>query len=389
MPSLSYYQRIFAAYLTPQKSQLTFWHEVPEVNENFQPGELGEYYMPFTAKADYPGQYDQNGIPLLDYHGKVGLQYNPIAIAQYGLGNYNLFRRAAHPVIASEAKQSPMHVGDCFVAGAPRNDTQTSLRAEGEAISSPIVGDCPSTGLGASFVAGAPRNDSESEQRRRRFLAAADWLVGNLEQNPAGLWVWNHHFDWEYRTPLRAPWYSALAQGQGISLLVRAHQETGNPAYLEAAQRAFATFLKTTDEGGVTCVDDRGYTWFEEAIVDPPTHILNGFIWAAWGVYDYHLHTGDQDAARLFAEAVRTLKDNLHRFDVGFWSLYEQSGTRMKMLASPFYHHLHIVQLQVMHRLTGDPIFADYARRWEAYRQDPVKRTLALAYKAVFKLLYY
>jgi heparosan-N-sulfate-glucuronate 5-epimerase len=309
---LNYYRRIFAAYLTPQKSHLTFWHEVPEVNKNFRPGELGEYYMPFTAKADYPGQYDQNGIPLLNYHGKVGLQYNPIAIAQYGLGNYNLFRRTGDP------------------------------------------------------------------ERRHKFLAAADWLVSNLEQNPAGLWVWNHHFDWEYRTPLKAPWYSALAQGQGISLLVRAHRETEDLVYLEAAQRAFVTFLRTTVEGGVTYVDDRGYTWFEEVIVDPPTHILNGFIWAAWGVYDYHLHTGDQDAAHLFAEAVRTLKDNLHRFDAG-----------LKMLASPFYHHLHIVQLQVMHRLTGDPVFADYAHRWEVYRRDPLKRTLALTYKALFKMLYY
>jgi len=323
MPSLNYYRRIFAAYLTPRKSHLTFWHEVPEINEHFRPGELGEYYMPFTAKADYPGQYDDNGIPLLNYHGKVGLQYNPIAIAQYGLGNYNLFCRTGDPA------------------------------------------------------------------RRRKFLAVADWLVANLEQNPAGLWVWNHHFDWEYRTPLKAPWYSALAQGQGISLLVRAHQETGNAAYLEAAQCAFETFLKTTDEGGVTYVDEEGYTWFEETIVVPPTHILNGFIWAAWGVYDYHLYTEDQEARRLFAEAVRTLRDNLHRFDAGFWSLYEQSGTRMKMLASPFYHHLHIVQLQVMHRLTGEPIFADYARRWEAYRRNPVKRTLALAYKIAFKLLYY
>jgi len=320
---LNYYRRILAAYLTPQKSHLTFWHEVPEVNEHFRPGELGEYYMPFTAKADYPGQYDANGIPLLNYHGQVGLQYNPIAIAQHGLGNYNVFRRIGDP------------------------------------------------------------------ERRRRFLAVADWLVANLEQNPAGLQVWNHQFDWEYRTPLKAPWYSALSQGQGISLLVRTHRETNNPVYREAAERAFETFLKTTDEGGVTCVDGEGYIWFEEAIVDPPTHILNGFIWAAWGVYDYYLHTRSHEAERLFAEAVHTLKDNLHRFDVGFWSLYEQSGTRMKMLASSFYHHLHIVQLQVMHRLTGESVFADYACRWEAYRRSQVKRTLALAYKALFKLMYY
>ena len=271
---LRYYRRLFAAYLTHSQSQLTFWHDEPQVNEQFTPGQLGQYYMPFLAKADYAGHYDEQGIPMLDYHGAVGLQYNPIAIAQYGLGNLNFFRRT----------------GDA--------------------------------------------------ERRRKFLSAADWLVANLEQNPAGQWVWNHHFDWEYRTPLKAPWYSALAQGQGLSLLVRAHQEVADPPYLETARRVFETFSKSTDEGGVTCVDGQGYVWFEEAIVDPPTHILNGFLWAAWGVYDYFLHTRNEEARRLFDEAVRTLRDNLAGFDAGFWSLYEQAGTRMKMLASPFYHQL-------------------------------------------------
>jgi heparosan-N-sulfate-glucuronate 5-epimerase len=320
---LRYYQRVLAAYLTPNRSQLAFWHGEPQINEQFQPDQLSQYYMLFLVKADYPGWCDEHGIPLLDYHGAVGLQYNPIAIAQYGLGNYNLFRRTDDP------------------------------------------------------------------ERRCKFLAMADWLVNNLEQNLAGQWVWNHHFDWEYRTSLKAPWYSALAQGQGVSLLVRAHQETGNPAYLEAAQRAFGTFLRPTDEGGVAHIDEEGYTWFEEAIVDPPTHTLNGFIWASWGVYDYFLHTCNEEADRLFDEAVRTLCDNLARFDVGFWSLYEQSGTRMKMLASPFYHSLHIVQLRVMHRLTGEPLFAQYADQWETYRRSFVKRNLALGYKALFKLLYY
>ena len=30
---------------------------------------------------------------MLDYHGRIGPQYNPIAIAQWGLGNYNLYSR--------------------------------------------------------------------------------------------------------------------------------------------------------------------------------------------------------------------------------------------------------------------------------------------------------
>ena len=320
---LAYLRRIFAAYLTPQKSQLTFWHEAPEVNPNFQPGELGEYYMTFTRKADYPGQYDAAGIPLLNYHGKVGLQYNPIAIAQYGLGNYNLFRRTG---------------------------------------------------------------DSE---RKTRYLRVADWLIANLEQNAHGLWVWNHHFDWEYRTPLKAPWYSALSQGQGISLLVRAYRETGDTRYLDSAAQAFGTFQKSIDEGGVSFTDSQGYLWFEEAIVRPPTHILNGFLWACWGVYDYYLQTGNATVQDLFQDAVRTLKDNLCRFDVGYWSLYEQSGTAMQMLASAFYHSLHIVQLRVTYRLTNEPIFARYADKWNEYRNNVLNRNLALAYKAVFKLFYY
>jgi len=108
-----------------------------------------------------------------------------------------------------------------------------------------------------------------------------------------------------------------------------------------------------------------------------------------WGVYDYFLHTKDLEADRLFEEAVKTLRDNLSGFDAGFWSLYEHSGTYMKMLASPFYHNLHIIQLKVMHRLTDDPIFEHFVTKWDAYRKNLFKRNVALVYKVIFKLLYY
>ena len=318
-----YYRRIFPAYLGRRNSHLTFWHDSPEINPHFAVHKLGEYYMPFLQKADYAGPYDQQGIPLLDYQGSLGRQYNPIAIAQFGLGNCNAFCRS----------------GD--------------------------------------------------RERKQTFLAVADWLVGNLETNRAGLRVWNHHFDWEYRSTLRAPWHSALAQGQGISLLVRAYSETQDSKYMEAARDAFGAFERETDEGGVLHVDERGDIWLEEYIVSPPTHILNGFIWASWGIYDYWLASGDAAAKQLFAAAISTLKRNLKNYDVGFWSLYELAGTKLKMLASPFYHRLHIAQLGVLYRLTAEDIFARYAEKWNAYRSNFFQRNAALAYKSAFKLLYY
>jgi heparosan-N-sulfate-glucuronate 5-epimerase len=319
----NYYRRIFRVYLVPGQSQLTFWHESPQMNPQACFDRLGEYYMSFHEKADYSGQHDSSSIPMLNYHGHIGLQYNPIAIAQWGLGNYNLYRRTQSPV------------------------------------------------------------------RREKLLAASEWLCRHLEQNPQGLWVWNHHFDWEYRTTLKSPWQSGLAQGQGISLLLRAHAVTGEVRFLDAANRAFQTFLESTDDGGVCFTDERGDLWFEEYIVSPPTHILNGFIWAIWGIHDYYFATGNPSARSLIARSVQTLGKNLERYDLGFWSLYEESGTRLPMVASPFYHRLHIVQLRVMHRLTGEQMFADYADRWEGYAHSRSRRTRAFCYKGAFKLCHY
>jgi heparosan-N-sulfate-glucuronate 5-epimerase len=320
---LHYYQRIFSAYVLGGKSQLTFWHETPEVNLNSPPDRLGEYYMVFAEKARYAGYFDEAGIPMLDYRGRIGRQYNPIAIAQYGLAHYNAFCRTRNP---------------------------------------------------ASWD---------------KVLHVAEWLTAHLENNPHGVALWNHHFDWEYRETLRAPWYSALAQGQGISLLVRAHQFANDGKYADAAERAFAAFLRSMEEGGVTFTDEKGDLWLEEYLVDPPTHILNGMIWAAWGLRDYFLVSGHPRAKELFDRAVGTLLTNLEKYDLGFWSLYEQSGTRLPMVASPFYHQLHIVQLLVMERLTGEAEFGRVAGRWEGYRQSRLRRWRALGYKAAFKVVYY
>ena len=326
---LQYYRRILPAYLGAGRSQLTFWHEVPEINPraNIDPRashrQLGPYYMSFREKADYAGAHDANGIPMLDYRGAIGPQYNPIAIAQWGLANYNRF---------------------CETSDAAR---------------------------------------------LQKTLRSADWLAANLEQNSHGLWVWSHHFDWEYRETLKAPWYSGLAQGQGVSLLLRAHAQTGDDKYQQAAEQAFISLTKPIAEGGVLFEDDENNLWIEEYLVDPPTHILNGFMWALWGVFDFWQACTDASAKHIFTRGVQTLLHNLARFDTGYWSLYEQSGAQLKMLASPFYHRLHIVQLRVMASLTSECRFTEVADCWEGYTQRRANRSRALVEKSIFKLLHY
>lgn len=326
MPKLSYYRRIFSAYLTKKNSQLTFWHGQTHINWsafNFSETGISEYYMFFYQKANYIGPFDNGGIPLLNYHGKIGNQYNPIAIAQYGLGNYNLYKR-----------------------------TQNNIYYE-------------------------------------KFAKAADWLINNIEKNKYGIYVWNHKFDWEYFKTLKAPWYSALAQGQGISLLVRAFIETKEDKYLSVAKKAFEALIKEIKEGGVLYVDRLGNRWLEEYLVEPPSHVLNGFIWALWGVYDYFLATKEQEAYNLYQNCLKTLNENLHRYDNGYWSLYDLSNNWLKTIASPFYHKLHVVQLNILYELTGYNIFIEYSKKWYDYQKKKINILKAISYKSVFKLLFY
>jgi len=116
--ALALYRRIFSAYLGSGRSQLTFWHETPEANPRATSSQLGEYYMLFREKADYAGHYDGAGIPMLDYHGTIGLQYNPIAIA-HGVSR----------ITTCSARQATQTVGKnvlgCRLLAATRNRTLT------------------------------------------------------------------------------------------------------------------------------------------------------------------------------------------------------------------------------------------------------------------------
>src|SRR5208337_5395917 len=127
-------------------------------------------------------------------------------------------------------------------------------------------------------------------------------------------------------------------------LLLRAHAHAASQKYQSAADKAFVALTRPIAEGGVLLEDVSEHNeknlWIEEYLVDPPTHILNGFIWALWGVFDFWLASADASAKNIFDRGVDTLVRNLPRFDIGYWSLYEQSGHERSrimpnMLASP------------------------------------------------------
>jgi len=193
-------------------------------------------------------------------------------------------------------------------------------------------------------------------------ISSGNWLLENLLNIKNDLWVWIHHFDFPIYN-LKAPWVSAMAQGQSISLLLRCYQYSGDDNYLEAASRAINSFFYETSDGGVSSVSNRGI-WFEEYPNIPNSSVLNGMIFAMLGLYDYYRVTGDKRVSLLIKLSLSSIERNLPEFDWRRWSRYDLIRPER---SSELYHQIHIVQLRILFKLTGGKVFDEYANKWESY----------------------
>ena len=228
-------------------------------------------------------------------------------------------------------------------------------------------------GDGEAFLAGA--------------AGACEYLVAEQLDNGGRRGAWVEPEDYPHTLRVRGPWVSGMAQGLCASLLVRVYLETGREEFAEAARRGLLPFAVPTTEGGVHALL-QGRPFPEEYPTAPPSFVLNGALYAAWGVHDVARGLGDADAAALWGELSATLASNLWRYDLGHWSrydLYPHPG--FVNIASPSYHELHIHQLRATAMLSSRPEFAATAARFAGYAARRMDRSRAFAHKVAFRLV--
>ena len=201
----------------------------------------------------------------------------------------------------------------------------------------------------------------------RKAMQCAEWALS--KQGASG--EWNNFF---FRFPQHP--YGAMAQGEGASLLLRAYAVTGEKRFLTAAQKAIDFMLKPLCEGGASDGD----------VLMEYTHlpaVMNGWIFAWWGLYDYVLATHNESHYKEKLEkSCKALEEQLPAFCNSYWSMYDLAGH----IASPFYHHLHIAQMQAMYKLTGHDIFRKYGIRWQQQENNRLNHARAFVKKAWQKL---
>jgi heparosan-N-sulfate-glucuronate 5-epimerase len=271
------------------------------------------YYIAHDAILLRKFSFDSSGIPYFEYKEPIGGQYTPVITALFALDVWNK-------------------------------------------------------------AGGLTSNDQEGISR---FLVLADWFLKHAEEF-RGRYGWFYHFNWDCnRVQLSGPWLSAMGNGMGISTLVRAWLVTGREEYLHSCERALEIFEYPISNGGVRAVDNHGCVWFEEYPVMPELHVLNGFIFSLFGLYDLS-RLGNRLAKLLFLDGVTTLKKHIEEYDLGYWSSYDlcpnlESNQRKEMLrtcralATGHYHAIHVQQLYTMYHLTDIELFKKVHLRWLSY----------------------
>jgi hypothetical protein len=142
-----------------------------------------------------------------------------------------------------------------------------------------------------------------------------------LATKRAGGIAWEYMFQFDGGRP---PWTSGLSQGTALQVMSRAWQRLKEPSYLTAAQQALGIFQQAPPQG-VRVATAAGANYAEYTYA-PSDRILNGFIQAVVGLYDYTSITKDPLGLKLFEAGDAEARAEVPHYDTGYWSLYDQYG---------------------------------------------------------------
>jgi hypothetical protein len=238
-------------------------------------------------------------------------------------------------------------------------------------------------GLGAWQRSIDPHDPDRSGWSRVARLVA-EWAA--IDMDGRGRFI--HHQPMPHTYDIPAPWHSAMAQGLGVSLLVRHGMG-------DHAERAAESLLDPSL--GLVAAGEHGPI-LEEYPAEPRPHVLNGWMWGLFGLYDLAHATADieqelrEEAGANFERGIASLAADLPEYETGNgWSTYDRYPHPIANVASPFYHRLHVEMLRATARIAPHgremEVLDTTADRWEDALSRPMVRGVAVARKVGFRLV--
>jgi hypothetical protein len=199
-----------------------------------------------------------------------------------------------------------------------------------------------------------------SKRLNARNTVLLDELMSIAVPRGGGL-AWEYYFDFDGGRP---PWVSSLAQGTGLQAIARSAAKLKRmPELLPSIQRGLTVF-EQAPPAGVRVETDAGAHYVQYSFA-PGVRVINGFVQSLVGLFDVAQMTGDQRAARLFADGDRAAKAEVPTFDTGAWSYYSRGAVARE--SDLHYHMLLRDFLTSLCDRTGEPVYCTAESHFTSY----------------------
>jgi hypothetical protein len=213
---------------------------------------------------------------------------------------------------------------------------------------------------GIRFVDAYVRTGNSAYLDRARVRAAKLVEIG-IPRSGALYLPYGFNYPFERLT---APWVSAYSQGLALSFFSRLYRVTGEYGYALTARAVFIAFrlLGPTLRHWVAYVSATDL-WLEEYPSATPTHVLNGFNFALFGLYDYERLTRDPAATQFLQGGLATMRRRAAAYRVpGGISYYDL----VHRTQHEHYHAVHIWQFADLAAISGETWFTNFAALLQA-----------------------
>lgn len=197
---------------------------------------------------------------------------------------------------------------------------------------------------------------------KRNMLHALLESMLRVASRRAGFKAWEYWFPFGGGSP---PWASGMATATGMQALARGAVFFGEPRFMTAARKALPIFLKPPPLG-VRLESGRGAHYLLYSFA-PGLRVLNAFLQAITGLYDYAKLSNDHRAERLFRAGDKRARRETPRYDTGSWSYYALPN---KNLSTWDYHVLVTGFLENLCERTGARVYCRTARHFARYSRE-------------------
>ena len=365
-PPVALLATVLAVLLVPVAAHAQAPRTVPsELDALLAAGAIDQLHHDAWAES-----YDNAKATLKKLHGTRRRQLDAVIANTRAIAKAGLLTPTPRPARLPDAAAQPrLVVGGAAAALRPARDVR------GQPARVAVLPRAGDPGPVAGHLRPRPTGSSSRRGRDDELRALLDEALGLATARAGGI-AWESLFHFDGGAP---PWVSGLSQGTALQALSRAAARLGEPRYFEAARAALGIFRTAPPEG--VRVDTPVGAHYLQYSFAPGLHIINGFVQALNGLYDFAAFANDAEGRALFAAGEAQARVELPTFDTGAWSLY-QPGKESDL----GYHELVRDFLRALCKRVPDPaLYCTEADRFTAYlRQPPVlalKSTFALARK--------